>query len=286
MTSNPRIQLAVSQCLLGEKVRYDGREKANRFFLDQISPYVTPVPICPEVEIGLTVPRDPIQLVISNNKPAAVLVKNPKKDFTFPLAQHVMQRQSDLDSVCGYIFKARSPSCGLGSTPVCDSSKTADGIFCAEVKKRYPYMSVIDEAGLENNEQRDHFFENVFFYFDWIYHRAVFYEKMVTRYMMITGHSISEFLTYTIEQQVECFFNAANKFKPVRMRVQALIDGIKQNPEYFEGKSDALLASLYEQNEVMLVERQISVVEFLSAINRSHQSLSYSMLERRLRSLN
>ena len=150
---------AISQCLLGDNVRYDGRSKANRFILEELSKTVSWLPICPEVEIGLGVPRPPIHLIRQLGEVKVVHVHDPTIDVTDTLQQHAISMAEKLKNVDGYILKARSPSCGLNSTAIEGESDVSNGIFVSAVKELLPELPMIDEELITVSEQRNAFFK-------------------------------------------------------------------------------------------------------------------------------
>lgn len=107
----PRI--AVSACLIGQEVRFNGGHKASRLCNEVLSEHFDLVPVCPEVAIGLGVPRAPIRLVGDPADPQAVCSRDPGLDLSGPLRAYGQQMAKDLDDICGYIFMHKSPSCGL-----------------------------------------------------------------------------------------------------------------------------------------------------------------------------
>ncbi len=161
--SRPRV--AVSSCLLGEPVRYDGAHKRNASVIDLLSVYFDRVPVCPEVAIGMGVPRPPIRLVKLEEGIRARGVEDASHDVTRPLQAFAQQCAVQLAGVSGYIFKSRSPSCGLNDTDLFNADggligKTA-GIFSAMIHELLPELPGIDENQLEDPAQRDAFVQQV-----------------------------------------------------------------------------------------------------------------------------
>jgi len=159
-----KLRCAISQCLLGEKVRYDGREKLNTFITQELSQKLDWLAVCPEVEIGLFVPRPPIQLIDSEKGIRAVFVHDESHDFTDALQDHAHRMQEKLLNVDGYILKARSPSCGIGTVPVQGEKLLTNGIFVEEVKKILPDLPLIDEEQIVDKNLRDQFFRTMLSY--------------------------------------------------------------------------------------------------------------------------
>ncbi len=165
----PRIRIGISSCLLGEAVRYDGDHKRDVYIARTLSRYVEFVPVCPEVGIGMGVPRPPIQLVGSVEAPRAVRRDDYAIDVTEKLAAYGDRQARLLDDVSGYIFKARSPSCGLADVPVHAKTRASfgRGIYAATFLSHHPWLPAEDELRLADPARRDNFFERVFAYRRW-----------------------------------------------------------------------------------------------------------------------
>ena len=159
-----KIKIAVSSCLLGLPVRYDGQHKLNSTIKILCESFEC-ISICPECEIGLGVPRPPVNLVQINHAYRAVGVENTALDVTQALQQHATDIASKHKDICGYIFKARSPSCGVNSTPWFDESGQGkgftNGIFSAGIQELLPTLPVTEETQLENAAQIDDFISRV-----------------------------------------------------------------------------------------------------------------------------
>lgn len=149
MINKPKI--AVSACLLGHRVRYDGREKKHSLlvdiFLNQFSDKVELVPFCPEVAIGLSVPRPKIQLVRDNNEQIQVLgVENHRLNVTEPLTSYAEIFLQQYPDIKGFIVKSKSPSCGFQSTPLFEMF-TEKGRF-SEIHTEVSYQQIEVTSGL------------------------------------------------------------------------------------------------------------------------------------------
>ena len=109
-----KIRLGISSCLLGNMVRYDGGHKLDEFLVRTLGAYVEYVPVCPEVECGMSIPREALRLVGDPAAPRLITVKT-KKDYTGQMTDWARRRVRELESedLCGYIFKSRSPSSGM-----------------------------------------------------------------------------------------------------------------------------------------------------------------------------
>ena len=153
--------VGVSQCLLGHPVRYDGKSKANKIVLQQLSDLFELVPVCPEVEAGLGIPRPAVQLTGNINSPRLTGRDDPSIDVTQVMYDYCKQRPAELNKLKGFIFKSRSPSCGLNSTPVFVNneciSETASGIFTDSLCRTYPELIIIEDTHLSNKKTLNDF---------------------------------------------------------------------------------------------------------------------------------
>ena len=108
-----RPQIGISSCLLGQKVRYDGTAKRNRWLVDQFGEFVDYQPICPEMAIGLGTPRPPIRLVGTPDNVRVLGVEDPSIDVTEALEDFALNTTGQLGGISGYVFMSKSPSCGM-----------------------------------------------------------------------------------------------------------------------------------------------------------------------------
>jgi uncharacterized protein YbbK (DUF523 family)/uncharacterized protein YbgA (DUF1722 family) len=161
--------LGVSSCLLGMNVRYDGSGKQHSFISSVLDKYFELLPICPEVAIGMGVPRAPIQLRILDGELHALEVANRARDVTPDLQAYGQQQATQAHAFCGYIFKSRSPSCGVSDSTIFSEHAvhTGPGIYTREILHALPWLPVIDELQLDHNETKDNFLEQVFSLVRW-----------------------------------------------------------------------------------------------------------------------
>lgn len=108
-----KIRLGISVCLLGQRFRFDGNHKHDSYLSDTLGQFFEWVPVCPEVAIGLGVPRPPIRLFGSPISPRAVDVNDTNRDVTDELTAYGKRQARALKELSGYVFKSRSPSCGM-----------------------------------------------------------------------------------------------------------------------------------------------------------------------------
>lgn len=168
-----KIKLGVSTCLLDEKVRYDGGHKLNRYVRDTLGQYFDYVPVCPEVECGLPVPREALRLTGDPGAPRLVTNKTGH-DYTEHMQTWGRKRLAELEQedLCGYIFKSRSPSSGMERIKVYRDQdgmpvNTGVGIWARLFMEHFPLLPVEDEGRLNDPLLREHFIERVFVYARW-----------------------------------------------------------------------------------------------------------------------
>ena len=165
----PAIRVGVSLCLLGEKVRHDGGHKHNRYVTGVLGRWFEFVPVCPEVEVGMGVPRESVRLV---GKPGSVRMVRIRsgEDWTDRVTGFAAKRaaRSDLDDICGYIFKKDSPSCGIERVKLYSKDgmpqRKERGLWASAVAKRHPLLPIEDEGRLNDARLRDNFITRVFAY--------------------------------------------------------------------------------------------------------------------------
>lgn len=163
------IRLGISSCLLGHNVRYDGLHKRDDFIADTLARYVEFLPLCPEVAIGLGVPRPPIHLVGDAAAPRARGVEDDTLDVTPALSEYGLRMAREHSSISGYVFKNRSPSCGVDKVPLqgADGRRGARGIYAAALMAALPLLPVAQEEELDDALLRENFLERVLVYHRW-----------------------------------------------------------------------------------------------------------------------
>jgi uncharacterized protein YbgA (DUF1722 family)/uncharacterized protein YbbK (DUF523 family) len=163
------VRIGVSACLLGEEVRFDGGHKRNEFLVDVFGPMVEFVAVCPEVELGLGVPRATLRLVTEAGQTR--LVENQSgADHTGPMRTYAQRRVRELahEDLSGYVLKKDSPSCGMERVRVYSASgmpsRDGRGLFAEALMRRYPHLPVEEEGRLNDPRLRENFIERVFAY--------------------------------------------------------------------------------------------------------------------------
>ena len=167
-----KIRLGISSCLLGEKVRYDGGHKLDHYLTETLGKYVEWVPVCPEVGMGLPVPREAMRLVGDPLSPRLVAIKSGT-DYTERMVRWTEVQIKELSrmDLQGFIFKSRSPSSGLTGVKVYGGSgvpsRIGTGIFAREFTKRFPLLPVEDEGRLHDPSIRENFIGRIFVFRRW-----------------------------------------------------------------------------------------------------------------------
>lgn len=168
-----KIRLGISTCLLGEPVRYDGGHKLDHFLTDELGRYVEYVPVCPEVECGLPVPRESMRLEGDPGSPR-LLTTRSRIDHTDRMLEWAKQRIQALESqdLSGFIFKSNSPSSGMERVRIYDHNgvpkKVGRGLFAGSFMDHFPLMPVEDEGRLHDPGIRENFIERIFIYRRWL----------------------------------------------------------------------------------------------------------------------
>jgi len=173
MNAEDRILVGVSTCLLGEKVRWDGGHKHDRYLTDLLGRYFEFVPGCPEAEVGMGIPREPVHLEGDLTAPRMV-GNNTGSDWTERMQRYSRRKLKELVplGLSGYVLKRASPSCGLERVPVKPVGggmprKSGVGLYAAELLRRLPQLPVEEEGRLNDAALRENFIVRVF-----AYHRA------------------------------------------------------------------------------------------------------------------
>jgi len=169
----PKVDIGVSRCLLGEKVRYDGGHKLDSYVVGTVGPLVRFHPVCPEVECGLPVPREAMRLTGDPSSPRLV-TRESGVDHTERMRQWAsgkLEELADLE-LCGFIFKSKSPSSGMERIKVYDGrgmpKPVGRGIFAGMFMDRFPLVPVEDEGRLNDPGLRENFFIRVFAFRRWL----------------------------------------------------------------------------------------------------------------------
>ena len=163
-----KIPIAISSCLLGQPVRFDGGHKYDAWINQTLGEYFEYFPVCPEAGIGLGTPRPPIRLVKIDNNIRARGVKDPDIDVTDQLQEYArLQNEKLMPNMSGYILKKQSPSCGMERVKVYLNdmpNAKGTGIYADQIMQLNPMMPFEEEGRLGDPVLRECFVERVFIF--------------------------------------------------------------------------------------------------------------------------
>lgn len=177
--NSDRPRVGISRCLLGDEVRYDGTHKRADDVIRDLGRYVEWVPVCPEVEIGMGTPREPIHLVASPDGAASarervrLVAVDSGEDWTARMGGWARRRVEELRrlNLSGFVLKAGSPSCGIDRVrvshptdeggPDIRETRTGRGLFAQAVMHAMPHLPVADEEQLSDSGAREAFLQRV-----------------------------------------------------------------------------------------------------------------------------
>ncbi|MFJ7140500.1 YbgA family protein [Pseudomonas protegens] len=193
MSAKPKI--AISACLMGVEVRYNGGHKESRLCSRVLSDYFDFVPLCPEVAIGMGTPREPIRLVGDPEQPRAVGTVDASLDVTLPLAEYGERMAARVDDICGYIFMQNSPSCGLERVKVYQANgiphrNGGRGVYAQAFCAQNPNLPVEEAGRLNDPVLRENFLTRVYVYRDW----QALLKQGLTRRALTDFHSRCKYL--------------------------------------------------------------------------------------------
>jgi uncharacterized protein YbbK (DUF523 family) len=166
------LRIAISSCLLGNPVRFDAGHKHCAYITQTLGEYFEFMPFCPEVAIGLGIPRPPIRLVSVDGSIRVRAVNNPEQDVTEALIENAEAVARQLHDVSAYLFKKGSPSCGMEGVKVHHAQsghplESSAGLFAATIMRALPELPVEEEGRLMDPRLRENFIERVFIYHRW-----------------------------------------------------------------------------------------------------------------------
>ncbi len=165
-------RLGISACLLGGAVRYNGGHCRDRYILMELSKFFDWMSVCPEVEMGMSVPRETIRLTAGEHGPKLVGNKSGV-DYSGQMARWSEHKLAVLDAMKlhGFILKKGSPSCGMERVPIYgrkgQPTAKGSGLFAAALRDRFPLMPLEEEGRLNDKRLRETFIESVYAYKRW-----------------------------------------------------------------------------------------------------------------------
>lgn len=184
-----KIRLGISACLLGAQVRYDGGHQLDRFLRDVLGEYVEYVPVCPEVEIGLPIPRETLRLVENAEQQVRLVFSRSGEDITERMEDWARARvkQLEKEQLDGFVFKAKSPSSGMERVKLYDRNgvpkKVGVGVFARHFMEHFPLLPVEEDGRLNDPRLRENFITAIFVLKRW-------------RQMLATGFSLGRLVEF------------------------------------------------------------------------------------------
>lgn len=173
MMEDPVIRVGISRCLLGEHVRFDGGHKHDPYLTGTLGRHFHWVPVCPEVDIGLGIPRESIRLVDEGDGVMRLKGVRSQADVTARMQSYCRSKMQELEGedLHGFILKKDSPSCGMervrvyagGGAPL----RKGSGMFAKALMQHFPLLPVEEEGRLQDPGLRENFLERVYCYFRW-----------------------------------------------------------------------------------------------------------------------
>ncbi|MCB9555565.1 MAG: DUF523 and DUF1722 domain-containing protein [Deltaproteobacteria bacterium] len=162
------LRIGVSACILGELVRFDGQHKLDRFVRDTLGQYVEFVPVCPEVELGLGVPRETVRLE-DDGTTVRMIAPKSGTDHTASMSSFARRRVAELEELglCGYVLQKGSPSCGMERVRIYPSSggpprRNGRGLFAQTLSELLPDLPMEEDGRLNDIRLRENFIERIF----------------------------------------------------------------------------------------------------------------------------
>jgi len=237
------IKIGVSSCLLGNKVRYDGGHSHDRFLTQTLGLFAEYVPVCPEVECGMSTPREAVRLVGSPENPRLVTQKTAV-DKTDQMKTWIKGRLKELakEDLCGFIFKSKSPSSGLYRIRVYGDDnkvrKNGTGLFAKAFTKAFPRIPVEEAGRLHDPKLRENFIENIFSLQRWRQLR----DNHMTLGSLVAFHTQNKLLILSHSQDIyrkmgnlvaegknEVFSHLIDNYEKLLLRALCLPTTLKKN---------------------------------------------------------
>jgi uncharacterized protein YbbK (DUF523 family) len=163
------MRVGISACLLGQEVRFDGGHKRDSFLIDELGKYVEWVPVCPEVEVGMGTPREPLRLV-RDGRHTRMIATHTGIDYTDRMNRWARQQVAALarEDLDGYVLKSKSPSCGMLEVSIFNHSgqmlSDGRGRFAAVLLETFPMLPTEEDGRLHDSQLRRRFLERLLEY--------------------------------------------------------------------------------------------------------------------------
>jgi uncharacterized protein YbgA (DUF1722 family)/uncharacterized protein YbbK (DUF523 family) len=241
-----KIPVGISSCLLGENVRFNGGHQLDSYVDRTLGQYFEYRPFCPEVDIGLGVPRKPIRLIRSEEEIACVDIEDASLDYTQALSDSADRQNSWVADVCGYILKKASPSCGMERVKVYGRHQTTRdgvGIFAARLMRNFPGLPVEEEGRLGDPVLRENFIQRVYVMYRW--------KKMCS-----TGMTVAALVDFHARHKLILMSHCQQSYRELGPLVAATNrDNLASAAEaYFQGLMQALKKRANRGNHVNVLQ--------------------------------
>lgn len=214
---NDKIRLGISSCLLGAQVRYDGGHQLDRFLRDVLGDYVEYVPVCPEVEVGLPIPRETLRLVENAEQQVRLVFSRSGEDITERMEGWARERvrQLEKEQLDGFVFKAKSPSSGMERVKLYDRNgvpkKIGVGVFALHFMKHFPLLPVEEDGRLNDPRLRENFITAVFVLKRW-------------RQMLAAGFSLGRLVDFHTRHKLLIMAHSPQHYRQMGKLVAAVRD--------------------------------------------------------------
>lgn len=229
-----KIRLGISSCLMGNPVRFDGGHKHDRYLTDTLGQHVEYVPVCPEVECGMSIPRESLRLVGDPENPRLVTGKT-NVDYTEQMQSWARKRiaQLDAEQLDGFIFKSRSPSSGMERVKVYSGGgmpqKTGVGMFARAFMNHFPNLPVEEEGRLHDPILRENFIERIFVHRRW-------------RHLLAEQRTVGALVAFHTRHKLLLFAHSEKIYREMGRLVAKAKD--LDPDELFAGYEEQLMAAL------------------------------------------
>lgn len=248
-----KIRLGISSCLLGEMVRFDGGHQLDRFLRDTLGEYVEYVPVCPEVEMGLPTPRQTLRLIERDGGPRLVFSKSGE-DVTERMLNwsHKRVKQLAEENLCGFVFKAKSPSSGMERVKLYDRNgvphKDGVGMFARVFMEHFPLLPVEEDGRLHDPRLRENFIECIFTFKCW-------------RDMLVTGKTASHLVAFHTRHKLLMLSHSTEIYRQMGKLVAAA--------------GTAPVETLFSEYELLLMKGMRMLPTVRKQVNVLHHLLGY-----------
>lgn len=275
-----KVPVGISQCAVGDPVRYNGGHKHSKVCTQLLSQCLELHPFCPEVAIGLGVPRPPIHLIVSDRL-RAVGRDDPTMDVTEALEDYADRLVPQVEQLRGFILMQKSPSCGVRSVPHYKEDGSAPlahgaGLFAARLREHFPHLPLEEVGRLNASDIRENFLTRVFAYNAW--HRYVAPDPRPAR--VIEFYTAYKYLLLSHHQQATRelgqLLSGASAHEPRQLacEVRGRIMEILAHPASREDRTNALMHSQGHLKKFLNREERAELTQLIEDYHRGLKPLS------------